>query len=55
MTMGFVHDLAGSYRPMTFVFGTALAVSFVLIALLGPYQFASRKVLMASAPRPATS
>jgi MFS family permease len=55
ITMGFVHDQAGSYRPMTYVFGVALTVAFVLIALLGPYRFASRKVLMATHTRPATA
>jgi predicted MFS family arabinose efflux permease len=48
ITMGLVHDHAGSYRPMTYVFGIALAASFLFVALLGPYRFASRKVLLAA-------
>jgi MFS family permease len=49
MLMGLVHDFAGSYRPMKFVFGTALLISVVLVGLLGPYAFASRKALTAAA------
>jgi MFS family permease len=55
ITMGLVHDYAGTYRPMTYVFGAALTIVFVLIALLGPYPFASRKVLMATGARAATA
>jgi MFS family permease len=47
LTMGVIHDASGSYRPAVFVFGGALVVAFILIALLGPYAYASRKVLTA--------
>jgi MFS family permease len=52
MAMGAVHDFAGSYRPMTYVFGVALAVSVVLVSVLGPYHFASRRALAAPAIAP---
>jgi MFS family permease len=53
ISMGLVHDHAGSYRPMTYGFGAALAISLLLIVLLGPYRYASRKTLMAQSTGPA--
>ncbi len=47
LTMGVVHDRTGSYHAAAFIFGAALIVAFVLIASLGPYAYASRKVLAA--------
>jgi MFS family permease len=45
MTMGVAHDYFGSYRPMTYVFGGALALSSICIALIGPYAYASRRAI----------
>ena len=45
MSMGFMHDFAGTYRPMTYVFGTSLTLATLCIALLGPYTYASRRAL----------
>jgi len=45
MTMGLVHDHVGTYRPMAYVFGAALLVATLCIALLGPYAYASRKAV----------
>jgi MFS family permease len=50
LTMGVIHDQTGNYRLGTFVFGGALTIAFVLIALLGPYAYASRKALIAAQP-----
>ncbi len=47
-SMGFCHDHFGSYHLMAYVFGGALAISSLCIALLGPYVYASRRVLIAS-------
>jgi hypothetical protein len=49
MTMGLVHDHAGSYGPMVFVFSIALLISVVLVFCLGPYKFASRQALAVAA------
>jgi MFS family permease len=46
MSMGLAHDHFGSYRPMAYVFGAALLIATLCIALLGPYPFASRKALV---------
>jgi sugar phosphate permease len=39
LLMGAVHDLAGDYRPMRFVFGVLVAVAVLCILLLGPYIY----------------
>ncbi len=43
LLMGIVHDHAGSYRPMALIFGAALAVAVVLVSLMGPYRYESRR------------
>jgi len=50
MSMGLAHDHFGSYRPMAYVFGAALVIATLCIALLGPYPYASRKALARVAP-----
>jgi MFS family permease len=41
MLMGIAHDLAGDYGPMRGVFGAAMVLAVVCMALLGPYVYSS--------------
>jgi len=46
--MGIVHDLAGSYAPMRYVFAVTMGLAVVLISCLGPYVYARRQDLEAA-------
>jgi hypothetical protein len=39
--MGIAHDLAGDYGPMRNVFGAAMVLAVICMALLGPYVYSS--------------
>jgi predicted MFS family arabinose efflux permease len=41
-TMGKVHDSAGSYDPMVYVFGTTMLISVLSIASLGPFVYKAK-------------
>jgi len=41
--MGKIHDIAGSYGPMVYVFGTTMSVAVLCIASLRPFVFLPRK------------
>ena len=46
MLMGIAHDLAGDYGPMRSVFGAAMVLAVLCMALLGPYVYSSSAVML---------
>jgi hypothetical protein len=46
MLMGIAHDLSGDYGPMRSVFGAAMLLAVLCMALLGPYVYSSSAVTL---------